>query len=80
MEDEGLRAMRYLQEAAKTVGEFKGTDPLKFVDAMLTGLAEVYKSQLADVTVDELVRVQAHLKQTLAIRAAIRGEAALPLV
>jgi hypothetical protein len=80
MEDEGLRAMRKLQEATTTVAEFRGTDPLKHVDQMLTSLADVYKSQLADVSVDELVRVQAHLKQTLAIRAAIRGDQSLPVV
>lgn len=80
MQDEGTRAVLALQDSAKAVAEFKGTDPLKFVDAMLTNLAEVYKSQLADVTVEELVRVQAHLKQTLAIRAAIRGDQGLPLV
>ena len=80
MEDDSLRAMRSLQESARVVNEFKGTDPMKFVDAMLTGLADLYKSQLADVTVDELVRVQAQLKQTLAIRAVIRGDQALPLV
>lgn len=80
MEDEGLRATRALQQEAIAVSEFRGTDPLKHVDAMLTSLADVYKAQLADVTVDELVRVQAHLKQTLAIRAVIRGDQSLPLV
>ena len=80
MEDEGLVAMRKLQEAATSVAEFRGTDPMKFVDQMLTQLADVYKAQLADVSVDELVRVQAHLKQTLAIRSVIRGNQALPVV
>lgn len=80
MEDEGLRAIRALQQSATSVVEFKGSDPLRMVDQMLTNLADSYKAQLADVTVDELVRVQAHLKQTLAIRAVIRGEQALPLV
>jgi hypothetical protein len=80
MEDEGLRATRALQQSTASVAEFGGSDPLRMVDQMLTNLAEVYKSQLADVSIEELVRVQAHLKQTLAIRAVIRGEAALPLV
>ena len=53
---------------------------MKHVDQMLSSLADVYRAQLADVTVDELVRVQAHLKQTLALRAVIRGEQALPIV
>lgn len=80
MEDESLVAMRKLQDAATSVAEFRGSDPMKFVDQMLTHLAETYKAQLADVTVDELVRVQAHLRQTLAIRAVIRGNQALPVV
>lgn len=80
MEDEGLRATRALQESTVAVAEFRATDPMKHLDAMLTSLADVYKAQLADVTVDELVRVQAHLKQTLAIRAVIRGDQSLPIV
>lgn len=80
MQDEGTQATLKLQEAAASVVAFQGSDPLKFVDQMLSHLADVYKSQLADVTTDELVRVQAHLKQTLAIRAVIRGNQALPLV
>ncbi len=80
MEDDGLRAMRQLQESTAVVAEFRGTDPLKHIDQMLTSLAEVYKAQLADVAVDELVRTQSCLKQTLAIRAAIRGSQALPVV
>lgn len=80
MEDEGLVAMRKLQESATSVAEFRGTDPLKFVDQMLSNLADVYKGQLADVSVDELVRVQAQLKQTLAIRAVLRGNQVLPVI
>jgi hypothetical protein len=80
MEDDGLRAMRQLQDSARAVGEFRGTDPLKHVDQMLTHLADVYKTQLADIKVEDLVRVQANLKQTLTIRAVIRGSQPLPLV
>lgn len=80
MEDDGLRAMRQLQESTTAVAEFRGTDPLKHIDQMLTNLAEAYKAQLADVTPDELVRVQSFLKQTLAIRAVLRGNQALPIV
>ena len=80
MEDDGLRFARALQETATAVGEFRGTDPLRMVDQMLTNLANCYRCQLADVTVDELVRIQACLKQTLAIRETIRGNQALPLV
>ena len=80
MEDEGLRVMRALQQSTAAVSEYRGADPMRHVDAMLTNLAEAYKAQLADVDVDQLVRVQAHLKQTLAIRAVIRGDASLPIV
>lgn len=80
MEDEGLIAVRALQSATTAVAEFRGADSLKHVDQMLSSLADVYRAQLADVTVDELIRVQAHLKQTLALRAVIRGEQALPIV
>lgn len=80
MQDEGTIATLKLQESAVAVAEFRNTDPLKFVDQMLTHLAEVYKAQLADIDVDELVRVQSHLKQTLAIRAVIRGQQSLPIV
>lgn len=80
MEDEGLLAVKALQSAAITVAEFRGTDPLIHVDRMLSSLADVYRAQLADVSVEELQRVQAHLKQTLAIRAVIRGQQALPMV
>lgn len=80
MEDEGMRAMRLLQESATSVAEFRGTDPLKHVDQMLTNLADAYKAQLADIDIDDLVRIQACLKQTLAIRAVIRGTQTLPLI
>lgn len=80
MEDEGLLAVKALQSAATAVAEFRGADPLIHVDRMLSSLADVYRAQLADVSVEELQRVQAHLKQTLAIRAVIRGQQALPMV
>jgi hypothetical protein len=80
MEDAGMAAIRELQSAATAVAEFRGADPLVHVDKMLSSLADVYRAQLADVSVDELQRVQAHLKQTLAIRATLRGQQPLPIV
>lgn len=80
MEDDSIRLMRQLQDSARAVGEFRGSDPLKHIDQMLTHLADVYKSRLADVAVDDLVKTQAYLKQTLALRAAIRGSQTLPVV
>lgn len=80
MEDDGLREMRLLQEASTVVAEFRGTDPLKHVDQMLTHLAGAYRAQLADVGPEELVRVQSLLRQTLAIRGVLRGTQSLPIV
>lgn len=80
MDDDGLVAVKALQSASTVVAEFRGAEVLRHVDHMLSALADVYRAQLADVTVEELVRVQAHLKQTLALRAVIRGEQALPIV
>ena len=80
MEDDSLTHMRRLQQAAEAVGEYRGAELMAHLDALLTTLADVYKAQLADVSVEELQRVQAHLKQTLALRGVLRGTQALPLV
>jgi hypothetical protein len=80
MEDESMRTMRQLSDAARVVSEFRGTDPIKAVDQMLTSLADAYRQRLADVGVEELIRTQALLKQTLAIRDSLRGNQMLPLV
>lgn len=78
--DDELKQTKAMADNAVAVAAYRGSDCLNHVDAMLTSLSEVYKSRLADVSVDELVRVQALLKQTLAIRGVIRGDQQLPIV
>lgn len=78
--DEGMRALTAMAQAAKAIHEYQGSDLGKHVDEMLTALAESYRLDLADVTEKDLVALQTKLKQTLAIRAVIRGDLELPRV
>lgn len=78
--DDGLKATRAMADSAVAVAAYKGSDAMVQMDEMLTHLADVYRCQLADVGVDELVRIQSCLRQTLAIRAVIRGAQQLPTI
>ena len=78
--DDGLKATRAMADAAVMVAQYKGSDAMKTMDVMLSSLADVYRCQLADVSVDELVRIQSCLRQTLAIRNVIRGITQLPTI
>ena len=78
--DDGLKATRAMAASAVAVAAYKGSDAMVQMDEMLTHLADVYRCQLADVGVDELVRIQSCLRQTLAIRAVIRGAQQLPTI
>ena len=78
--DDGLKATRAMADSAVAVAAYKGSDAMVQMDEMLTNLADVYRCQLADVGVDELVRIQSCLRQTLAIRAVIRGAQQLPTI
>jgi hypothetical protein len=78
--DDGLKATRAMADSAVVVAEYKSSDAMKAMDLMLTNLADVYRCQLADVGVDELVRIQSCLRQTLAIRGVIRGITQLPTI
>lgn len=80
IEDEELAATKAMADCAVVVAEYRDTDPIKAVDRMLLELSNIYKNQLADVKPEDLVRMQACLKQTLAIRAVMRGEQVLPLI
>lgn len=80
IESEELIATRAMADCAVVVAQYRETDPIKAVDRMLTELSNIYKNQLADVKPEELVRTQACLKQTLAIRAVFRGDQQLPLI
>jgi len=78
--DDGTKAIRAMADSAVVVAEYKGSDAMSAMDKMLSDLADVYRNQLADVSVDELVRIQSCLRQTLAIRAVIRGAQQLPTI
>jgi hypothetical protein len=78
--DDGTKAIRAMADSAVAVAQYKGSDAMKQMDEMLTNLADVYRCQLADVPVEELVRVQSCLRQTIAIRAVIRGAQQLPTI
>jgi hypothetical protein len=78
--DDGLKATRAMADSAVVVAEYKSSDAMTAMDLMLTNLADVYRCQLADVGVDELVRIQSCLRQTLAIRGVIRGITQLPTI
>ncbi|MBU3577573.1 hypothetical protein [Polynucleobacter sp. UK-Kesae-W10] len=78
--DEETKIIIALADSAVDVAKFKGSDAMNTMDKMLSNLAEAYKNQLANVTVDELVRIQACLKQTLAIQGVIRGTQQLPSI
>ena len=80
MMDESMRNLTAMAEAAKAVKEYSNSELSKHMDAMLTALAESYRFDLADVREGDLVALQTKLKQTLAIRAVIRGELELPRV
>lgn len=69
-----------MASASFSVAQYGGSDPMNAMDEMLSQMAEVYRDRLADVSVDELVRIQACLRQTLAIRAVIRGAQQLPTI
>lgn len=75
---DSMKHMKALADAALATQEYMGSDALKHVDAMLAALEELYKGELADVEPDNLVRLQAQLKQTKIIRQVLCKEAALP--
>ncbi len=78
MIDEGMNALRAMNEASKAVHEYAGSELSKHIDDMLTALADGYRIDLAEVNEEGLLQLQAKLKQTLAIRSVIRGEASMP--
>jgi hypothetical protein len=78
--DDGLKATRAMADSAVVVTQYKSSDAMTAMDKMLSDLADVYRCQLADVGVDELVRIQSCLRQTLAIRGVIRGITQLPTI
>lgn len=75
---DNMQQMRALADAAAASQEYAGSDAIKHVENMLESLEELYKGELADVSPDQLVRLQTQLKQTRIIRQVLRKEAALP--
>jgi hypothetical protein len=75
---DSMKHMKAMADSALATQEYMGSDALKHVDAMLEALEELYKGELADVEPENLVRLQAQLKQTKIIRQVLRKEAALP--
>ena len=80
MMDDSMQALTAMAQASKAVREYMGSELSQHMDAMLTTLAETYRMDLADVVAADLVALQTKLKQTLAIRAVIRGDLELPRV
>jgi hypothetical protein len=73
-----MQTMRAMAESAKASQEYAGSDALRHVTDMLEALEEAYKAELADVSPDQLIRLQTQLKQTRIIRQVLLKEAALP--
>lgn len=78
MIDDSTVALRALAEASKAVQEYAGSELSKHMDDMLTALADGYRLELANIGPENLLQLQAKLKQTLAIRSVIRGEMTMP--
>lgn len=68
MVDHQLNAMRSIGSAASVVRAFHGSDSSKAVCAMLDALMDSYKLDLMHVSPENLVRLQACILQTAAIR------------
>lgn len=75
---DSMQQMRALADHSAAAQEYAGSDALRHVENMLEALEEVYKSELADVTTNELVALQNKLKQTQLIRKVLCKEAQLP--
>lgn len=75
---DNMKEMRALADAAAASQEYAGSDALRHVTDMLERLEEIYKGELADVSPDQLVRLQTQLKQTRIIRQVLQKDAALP--
>lgn len=78
--DDEMKATRAMADAAVAVAQYAGSDAMNQMDEMLSQMIDVYRSRLADVTVDELVRIQSCLRQTIAIRGVLRGTQQLPTI
>lgn len=74
MVDAATKAMRDMGHAAEVVRAFSGSDTSGAIRAMLDALIESYKLDLMYVAPDGLMRLQAAIQQTKAIRAVVADE------
>ena len=74
MADPAIKAMKEMASAAEVVRAFSCSDTARATCAMLDALIESYKLDLMRVAPDGLVRLQAAIQQTQAIRSVIAGE------
>ena len=80
MTDRTIAIAQALTETTKVVVEYRGSDAMNSMNNMLEALAESYRHRLADVSVDELIRVQSCLKQVKAIQGVLAGSGTLPVI
>lgn len=78
MIDESMRILVAMESACRAIHEYQSSDLSRHVDDMLTNLIDSYRADLAEINEGDLKTLQAKLKQTIAIRAVIRGESVLP--
>ena len=74
MADAAMTAMKIMANAAEVVRAFSSSDTAKATCAMLDALIESYKLDLMHVTPEGLVRLQASILQTQAIRNVVAGD------
>ena len=69
-----LDMQRNIESATTLVRAYSGSDVSKAVCAMLEVMTDSYKVELMTVKPDDLVRLQALILQTEAIRAVVSGD------
>lgn len=79
MRDDYATAQARVTDATVTVRAYQGTEVHRAMGELCDALAESYKLQLADVTVESLPRLQGALKQCLALRKCLDPQAELTL-
>ena len=79
--DEATAIMRAIEHHTNTLRQFRGSDQARLLVGLLNALIEAYRSDLADVAPEGLVRVQTALRQCVALRDALTLEhATLPRI
>lgn len=73
MDDPAIKAIRDMGNAAQVVCAYADSDTARATCAMLDALIESYKLDLVHVLPEHLIRTQAAIQQTVAIRNVIAG-------